>query len=208
MKFSHGDLELIRTDPIAHVRRGPKKTTFFGTSAYRIWQLATRIYHQKNDDLDAAQKYLESNFWNTFKKTKNSERRLNDWQEQLEKYAKDFKKLKHHVVDVGKRITFPFTAKVAMGGEIPRVDLIPGGGHAVYLFSKKDDNWTNELRMPLLQDFYARSFGAPSNEVSIGVYCLETSNHVSKTFGPQSIKEAKEEINEIAKILEKEERNR
>ena len=81
------------------------------------------------------------------------------------------------------------------------MDLKTQSGYAIILFIKEDYDWETELRMPLIQEAYSKKLGAPLNEISVGIYCLETNRHEFKTFSSKEVGKAKGEVTELAKIV-------
>lgn len=60
-------------------------------------------------------------------------------------------------------------------GEVSRVDMVAAGGYAAWLIrSRGPQNWSRELRMPLIQATLAsRALGVPGDEVRIGIIGFE-----------------------------------
>jgi hypothetical protein len=65
-------------------------------------------------------------------------------------------------------------SQVVCTGQVSRLDIQPAGGYAAWLFrSKKYQNWSNELQMPLTQLSVANKLNVPSHEITIGIYSFE-----------------------------------
>jgi hypothetical protein len=65
-------------------------------------------------------------------------------------------------------------ADLSCSGQVARVDLVPSGGYAGWLFMNSDTRgWRQELRMPLTQEALAREMNATTEEVAVGVYTFQ-----------------------------------
>ena len=197
-------MEIVRHNPAAYLRSASGKGKFFSFSSNRALQYATRVYHRRG--LTQAVRYLEDTFWHNFKRHRGNEKKLKSLTQDLNLYGDEYEALGSTVAEIAKKLVIKVSTNISLGGEISRVDLVNNGGYAVYLLRSVQSDWENELRMPLIQGYYADKLGAPSAEVSVGVYCFETANHESKIFTSKDISEARRELSEIAEILEEERR--
>lgn len=83
-------------------------------------------------------------------------------------------------------------------GEVSRVDIIPSGGYAAWLFRSRDpDDWQHETRMPLIQDSIATILGAPIEEVLIGIYSFKERIVETHSYKPQEISLAHEVLDKL-----------
>ncbi|MCX6992872.1 MAG: hypothetical protein NT011_06985 [Kiritimatiellaeota bacterium] len=184
MKISITELETARRNPVAFkaAHSGPAVFHRMKLSSYRLWQLATRHIHAHHEGLDRAIAALEESFGRNLKVCKRNEQLLEDLVDKLVAYHDDFTALNHYVIETAKRITISPCSDVIVTGEIPRIDLVPSGGYAVYFFIKESGNWQAELRMPLIQSLCAGFFGCPLSEVLVGVYVFSENRHESVSF--------------------------
>ena len=166
-------------------------------SRNRALHLAIFEYHRKNEDLAHAMTYLDHLFHRNFKNKKY----LVQLEDQLDDYAVGFKAQGHVVVETKRNIAIPAHADLIITGEIPRLDLVPRGGYAVWLFSAAADTWSQELRMPLIQAHYAERLGAPLTEVSVGFFDTESGSYSSVSLTADEVELAISEIREIASVL-------
>jgi len=209
MKISHSSLEIIRKNPKQYIKEHyTNNSSHFSFSAYRLFQFATRQYHNNSDNRPIAIGYFERKFHEKFKQNSQNERRLADFLDHLLAYFDSYEELGNHVNEVGTNINIDLGSGNRICGEVFRVDLVVKGNYkyAAYLFVKDDTNWKNELRMPLLQKYFASVYGCSLDQVSIGVYCLATGKHESVCFSAKRISAASKEIQDITSILLAEEK--
>src|SRR5690606_16068933 len=71
-------------------------------------------------------------------------------------------------------------------GEIPRVDIVPGGGYAAWLMkSHEPPAWEQQLQMPLIQGTIAQLLKAPAEEVQVGIYSFQERFAASRIYTHQ-----------------------
>ena len=205
MKISHGSLETVRKNPRGFAKQ-PPHSIFGGPSAYRLWQLATRKVHTSS--LEDAKKHLEKIFWKNLTKNPRNTRKLIELMTSLKEYSSQFNHLNHQAIKLGDKFSIEILQGLFFGGEIPRVDLKPKSGYSIVLFNKEAQNWQDELRMPLIQEAYAKKLGAPLKEIEVGVYCLKTNKHEFRTYSAREVKKSMEEMHDLAKIIKTEQRSK
>ncbi len=74
-------------------------------------------------------------------------------------------------------ITLPSRAPadLAISGQVARVDLVPSGEYAGWIFvSGNARGWRQELRMPLTQEALARNLNVATDEIIVGVYAFRS----------------------------------
>jgi hypothetical protein len=198
-KISFSQLESARSNPSAFAK---SLTSPNGSnprfSKFMAWQLAVFEYHKNRDDLSIAINYFETTFIRNFAdNTKNNNEREN-FIAQLENYTNDHKKNKLTYIEHKKRISFPLTNKIRLGGELPLIKMNNKGGYSLYFFSRESTAWESELRFPVLQSFVATTlYNVDLSEVEIGVYNLESNKHMQKSYSESEIKIAIKELETI-----------
>jgi len=66
-------------------------------------------------------------------------------------------------------------ADLVLSGQIARVDFVPSGGYAGWIFvSGNAYGWREELRMPLLQEALAQKMSVTTDEIIVGLYAFES----------------------------------
>ena len=191
MKLSHSELEAFRTNPHAFVDRGDGRFARIGM--FRYWQFALRTYHKEGRQ--AALARLDGNLTNHFKTTKPNLRKFADLKRQLAAYAMSFEALGHVAVEVQSRLNANPCPNLQVGGEIARLDLVPTGGYAVFLFWKEGgDGWRNQIRFPVVQQHFSSKLAAPLKEITVGVYCVQTMTHQLAKFSANAVAQAQIEL--------------
>lgn len=197
MKVPLRELEEARRDPGAYVRRrrAAAAQKYIGfKSKYLTLQRAVYRFHRSNNDLQAAQEYLEQSYLRQFKRPE----QLAIYAEQLGRYADAFKGLGTTAFRVKDRLVVPLPKKLTdagmrVSGEIPRVDLT-AAGYTAWLFAKKTDRWEDELRLPVIQVAYARELGADEEEIKVGIYDFSKGEHKLYEFSARKRRAAQSEV--------------
>jgi hypothetical protein len=193
MKLSHSELEAFRTNPQAFVDR--HDGGFARIGMFRYWQFALRTYHKQGRQAALAQ--LDGDLSSHFKATKPNLRKFAELKRQLGAYATSFEALGHVAVEVQKRLTATPCPNLQVGGEIARLDLVPTGGYAVYLFWKEGGHaWQDQIRFPVIQQHFASKLTAPLKEITVGVYCVQTTTHQLLRFSASAIARAQSELDD------------
>jgi hypothetical protein len=198
MRVSHGQLEEFRVSPKAFVSR--QRPNFPGPSMFRMWQYALKRVHSEN--VDKAVEYLHDTILSNFKVNDRNERRLDELVDGLYRYATAFTSLGNVAVEVLKPITFVVGPKLIIGGEITRVDLVPSGGYAAFVLSRKQgEDWRGQIRFPLIQAHFAAKLNCPLKDVAVGVYSVPNGVHELHRFSTPRVSAAQAEIADLAKRL-------
>jgi hypothetical protein len=98
------------------------------------------------------------------------------------------------------RVNHDLGSGVVLGGEVSRIDILPGGYRGVML-SSPDARWRTQLRMPLIQIALARAFARPEAEFSVGFQELNGGNLQGETFGEERRREANDMAHELARRI-------
>jgi hypothetical protein len=99
--------------------------------------------------------------------------------EQFEWYTEEYANRGWPAFETRLRLVLPLPSwappDLLCSGEVSRVDIVPAGGYAAWLMRSRGlQNWSRELRMPLIQGALAsKALGVPGNEVRIGIICFE-----------------------------------
>lgn len=198
MRISHTQLETARANPQAYRAAAANPPRFGGPSRKQYLRWAIRKnYHQTG--LSSALEYLER----SFPKRKFTAKSLTEYSEYLQSYHDEYVRHSSAVIEhtaFGDRIRMDIGPDCVLSGEIDRVDLTTNG-YAVWLIDQNDDEWRDELRMPLLQAHYASEMGAPLGEVSVGFFFFDTATYESARFSDSEVRAAVREATNLAKAL-------
>lgn len=100
-------------------------------------------------------------------------RKIADARLQLEAYIDWAARSGVIVADHRIRLNLPLDADVALGGEVSRIDVGPGGYRAVLLGARLPSRWKEETRMPLIQLAVANKYDRSPDDITIAVQLLD-----------------------------------
>ena len=195
MKLALGKIEDALTNPAAFRARADA-----GDDDRRGYTYASALRHaiyryHNSMDRDDAVEYLEATIQNS-QKLKSTHRRA-ETVDQLDWYIDQHTALAWPTFDtrVRVRIPVPLRARASLicTGEVGRIDMVPAGGYAAWLFaSNVSAAWQNELRFPLLQGVLAdETLAVPSDEIRVGLYDFSSRAVHSATYGAKDIASAR-----------------
>lgn len=121
----------------------------------------------------------------------------------LDEYLARFTEQGNVVYATQQRIALDLGSGVELAGRIERLDLVPAGGYAAWLYQvvPRPRRWQRHLRMPLIQRAVADSLGAPLHEVSVGMYWFEPAEYSAKSYADAEVRAAVEEARDLAAAL-------
>lgn len=188
-----GDLEEARRDPRAYRNKldAPAEKRFGNTYVGALRQAIFR-YHRVRER-EEAMRYLQNRLLHP--RLKNS-RRKSETLDQLDWYIDEFTGRGWPMFQTGLRVTVPlsleFPPDLICSGEVSRVDVVPTGGYAAWMFrSRAGSAWSDELQMPILQHILAsRILGVPLSEIRIGIYAFQEQRVDSVCYSQAEIEEA------------------
>jgi hypothetical protein len=197
MKISHTQLEDCRANPRAWIQARAGADPFFTLGYNQALLHAIHQYHKAAGDARAARKYLEGLIERHFKNENRSEQ-IQEW---LKAYIRWHRNSGVIVADSKFRIKLSVGVVLELRGEMHRFDFLPNGYRAM-LLGTYAQNWTNQLRMPLLQRAAAFRFGRPVEDISIGVQYLDGSELEEKRYSRNEITKAEEDFRNLSVKVE------
>ncbi|MBN1316516.1 MAG: hypothetical protein JXA42_13655 [Anaerolineales bacterium] len=169
------DLENVRNDPIAYRKSIQTRNSYwFPKSYFNALRDTINNYHGTKDNFSSALGYLENRLEN-FKNQRKCVEILEQFYWYVAEYT-DRKSLSFYSrLNIQVPLSGPISSETICSGQISRVDIVPDGGYAAWLFrSRNYEDWFNELRMPLIQGTLATTIlNVPLNEVKIGIYSFD-----------------------------------
>lgn len=102
------------------------------------------------------------------------------------------------------RIPLPSGAPAGLPvtGEIARMDVVPIGGYAGWVFlSGHAGAWREDLRMPLIQSVLAEKMDVPADEVVVGVYALGERTAELTSYSDTEIAATRSSLRELVRQL-------
>jgi hypothetical protein len=197
-------LRALRTafaDPARYVRTFKPSRSGGGPSKYGMLLFAVGVFHRTNNDR-RAQEYLEEKIVANFEQTDD----LTQYSQKLQEYAQQFRALGNIFLRVRDNIAVPIPPRfdsVTVSGQAARVDLVPSGGYAVWVFNRNEPDWQSDPRMPLLQFAYSRKLGVSPDEVRLGAYDFKAATHFSRRYSNAEILDARHQLEYLLNLLQK-----
>jgi len=195
MKISHTRLEDARRNPGQFISNAKNPGKFFGTTHFGYLKAAVARYHKQG--LSIALRYLED----SFSKRKYTPKSLAKYRDLLLLYTSRFEHSGEDFVKTKDKIHMDIGSGVQIVGEVGRISLI-GGEYNVLVFERlMPSDFATQLRMPLLQDYYAAFTRSPLRQVHVGVYVFEQGISQTKCFAEKDVAKAKAEATVLARRL-------
>ena len=160
---------------------------------------AVHGYHRDNDDLESAIAYLESEF-DRHESEPGFRRpaRLPELVTLITDYDEKFRELGTIFADNRVRVRMPISTELEIRGELPRLDVNPNdGGYAAWLFTQEPLSWHMQLRMPLLQQYFAREMMVDLAAVTVGFYDFGQAEYESTRYSREDVDGALEAAREL-----------
>lgn len=93
-------------------------------------------------------------------------------------------------------------ADLVISGEISRMDIVPTGGYARWLFRNNDvRGWDRELRMPLIQETIAYEMSVSLEEVMVGVYGFQQQVTDQRNYSIDEVRSARLSLEDLLRQL-------
>jgi len=176
------DLKEALSNPAKYARsfQPGRDNGFPRPSKYGMLLFAIGEFHKTND-LQRAQKYLETAIVKNFKHVSD----LSKYVTWLHLYAREFRALGNNCFKVRNNIAIPLPPKfsgMTVSGQAARIDLSPSGGYAVWVFVRNAPDWKEDPRMPLLQLAYSKRLGVGIDDVTVGTFDFVLTKHTSTQY--------------------------
>lgn len=199
-RFSISRLEEARQNPAEFGKslNSEVKGGGMSYSKYMAWQ-HTLFHFHKTKDLAESINYFEK-LWGKFVESKANSRQYEKFLESLNAYITDHTRCEYKYFDGKVKLEIELSKKVKITGQIPIVNMSPKGYSAFFLVRGRDD-WAEELKFPIIQNFLSESLGAKLSEVEVGVYDLEKEKHEGKVYSARHVRDASDELTKIGRII-------
>jgi hypothetical protein len=205
MIIPHRELEWARRDPAAYAdylrEKSEGKKGGGGGGFYGYWKIAATHYHKLSGDREAAVNHFVQLVKKNLNDNPRNTKKREEYVERLNAYFDDYESRGYYPFQFNKAVSVDLGSGVIMSGRIPRLDIVGVDGYAAFLFSRDCDGWEQELRFPLIQHRLSRELGCMSQNVSVGIYCLEVHEHLSLSFLQRQIDDAAREAEEVARAV-------
>ena len=146
------DLEEALRNPMAYRQKLQQSVdSFYGPTYFGALRDAIFLFHKMNGNVGQARLYLQARLARFVDTTRSTA-----MVEHLEWYAAECLSRRWPTFQTRLRVVIPLASRVPSdlfcSGEVGRVDMVPAGGYAAWLMqNRRPEDWTRELRMPLLQ---------------------------------------------------------
>ena len=197
MRISHRELEACLNDPDLWVKEQVSGSTRYFRFGYnRLLVFAIHLYH-RTGSLQLAFEYMNEQFESNDLTDK--ERRAQALR-RLASYAAWIEDTATVVSDSLFRISLDLGHELTLGGEISRLDLVPGGYRAVVV-GEIPPSWDSELRTPLIQKAVALHFQRPLEEYEVAFHDLDSQTIVRRRFTPEEVSVAERAAEGLARTV-------
>lgn len=196
------DLEAIRRDPRAYRRTMDQGGTGgFGPTIVGALFDAAMLFDASRSNENEVESYLDDRLAR-FKSVKKKAEALDG----LRWYVTETQTLGWPRIQARLPVRIPQLGtqgdEIVCSGRVARVDLVPTGGYAAWLFTGSDGiGWDAELRMPLIQATLAQMFSVPADSVRIGLYAFGSHTVASHSFPDAAIGEANRELVDLIRSM-------
>ena len=185
------DLELAARDPVGfRVSMDAPSSSRYRYGYFNLLRNTIRRFHDNGGDAHHAMTYLEAGL-TRFRDAARRSETVN----QFEWYVEEHRRNGRITVEVMGRVEARRPAwapqDLVCSGEITRLDIVPGGGPAGWLFRNSSiAGWDQELRMPLIQEALAFEVGRDVEDVMVGVYGFQEQIFDQRTFSRDEVRAA------------------
>jgi hypothetical protein len=207
-----GELEEAIQNPAAYKSKLSKARTAagFGPTYFSALRDSVFRYHAYGESLTAAEDYLFRRL-SRFKSEEHQQEIVDQFRwyiiDYLKRDAKAFACRYNISILLPKRLSkVPASqdmASLVLSGEISRLDINnQPKGYGAWLFrSRGFGNWSDELRMPLIQDTLASKMGVNARDVMVGIYSFEEKYCDCKCYSDDDIVLAKSRLDDLLAAL-------
>lgn len=203
MKIKHSDIEELRANPRSFLKRPPQNSPPFGP--HSVLRFSMLQIHKEGDNIDEARAYLRRMF--AGRGGRFTDASLTTQLGRLEAYYASYLDCPGRACDVQHRLSGVTPAGNIVVGEVARIDtgIDYGPGLPYYyawVFASREAAREAELRMPVLQFAVAQDLKCPVEEVGVGVYCHETSDHAWKVYSLAEVTAAVDQLDTLIRMAE------
>lgn len=192
------ELEEARRDPSEYRTRLTQPQTHTVRRPSYFMALRDAIFRFHRSNRVTGREYLEERL----ARFKNN-RRGQDMIDKYEWYIRQYTDLQWAACSVKPLISIPLPARVPAdlqcSGQVARIDVVPDGGYAAWLFRNASTaGWSKELQMPLIQYAVAQSVvHADVSQVRVGVCGFQDETAPIKVYSSKEIKAALREFDQL-----------
>jgi hypothetical protein len=204
MKISHSSLQECLADPRGWLDSQDSSSYPAGMTYIRALKLAIHVFHTSEFDVARARSYLQDTITRHQGKGKLlNVKRIDEVEQALEAYMNWAVSEDLQVVDSNINLgDYIDVTGIPLGGLIPRIDLLVGGGYRAILIGKFAPSWQREMRMPLIQVAVSRIYGRPLGEISVGVQNVDGSDLEARIYGRRAALTAETTLNQLSRRLD------
>lgn len=194
-----GELDDARQNPAAYWQKLEHRTDDRRGETYINALRQTIFRFHDTGDFQEARIYLENRLANSKLRSMIRKAATVD---QFEWYADEYATRGWPLSQTKLRLRVPLPrgpVDLYCSGEVARLDIVPTGGYAAWLFcGPLNPAWRNELRMPLVQATVAEQvLGVPTDEVQIGIYSFQAQVVDLHRYSLSEIGDAKSALDQL-----------
>lgn len=188
MRIRHGELEGARHNPAEFIRQSaiPFKTK--GPGRFQYVKNAVKVYHDQ--DIGVAMDYLNA----AYTRRGFKEKGLDEYRGYLLTYHMRLQEQPITLVEVEDKINLSIGPEIIIGGKVGRLSITDDLILEVCLFVEHTpDDIFSQLRMPLLQHYYAQTTCFPLEQVQVGAYDFDLGRYSYISYSAKQVQQSWEE---------------
>jgi hypothetical protein len=196
------ELEEASTDPVGYRTKlyGPPRQAQ-GSIYFNALRNAIFNFHKPRWTAAQAESYLEDRLAGASNEARKAET-LDQFRWYLEQHtALGWPKA---LTRLNLSISLPPQAPtdLSLPGQVARVDFVPSGGYAGWLFvSGNARGWRLELRMPLIQEALAQKMSVTTDEIIVGVYAFQSRSVEHTSYSAAEVRAARSSLEWVLQRL-------
>ncbi len=200
-KFSITRLEEARRNPAIFAKslKTPSENSP-RFSKFMAWRNSVFYYHNEKN-LNKSIVYLNDTYLRNFADNVRNRNELEGYIQSLNNYVEEISRRKIHHFKSKERISLTIKPNLNISGEAPLIFVNQVLGYDIYFLSKEDYDWSDELKFPIIQGYFAEFFDCQVSEVNVGIFSAESDSFYSKSFEEEDIKQYYGELNEICEEI-------
>lgn len=200
-KISITKLESARMDPRGFatiLKAGTSSQGYGGRAKFIRWQDSVNYFH-KTSNYEKTLVYFHKSFSSYVDSVKNRKELeyyfscLNDYFSACKK-----RKLKFHTRN---NLRIQLNPKLTITGQIPLIFKGKKSCYSIYFFSKSKKDWEQELRFPLVQNYFSRLFETKIENIEVGIFSISECQFFQKVYSLKEIEKAETELQAIGKTI-------
>jgi hypothetical protein len=202
MKMSFSQIEEARKNPSRFAARSLSgKSQFFSQKNFRAYFFkALREFHRGKSKRQVLLEF-DQLCENNLSRQTHFQGRFKHYHQVLANYCDSYASQGCRLIETRKKAGLTLNTH-RLSGFVDRFDLLLPIGYRATITQLYDVPWTDDLRWPLIQKGLADELGCSTDQVEVGIFCLETGAYSYNSFSSSEIAEAITEAESVLSAVE------